>query len=140
MRKLINFAAGMAVPVFILAGGMPNSALAQAQKGEQRPTRTVLQKSDVGTTGREATLQIVEFAQGVAEVPHTHPGELIGYVLEGAIELAVADKPTVALRAGEGFIVQGGRAHAGKNIAAGPTRLLVTVILEKGQPPSAPAK
>ena len=54
---------------------------AQAQQ-EQRPKRTVLQKSDVGATGREATMQIVEFAQGMAEAPHTHPGELIGYVLE----------------------------------------------------------
>ena len=113
---------------------------AQAQRAEQRPKRTVLQKSDVGATGREATMQIVEFAQGMAEVPHTHPGELIGYVLEGAFELDVAGKPKATHRAGDSFLVEGGRVHAGKNIAPGPSRLLVTVILEKGQPPSAPAK
>ena len=51
---------------------------AQAQQAEQRPKRTVLQKSDVGATGREATMQIVEFAQGAGEVPHTHlPYEVI---------------------------------------------------------------
>jgi quercetin dioxygenase-like cupin family protein len=113
---------------------------AQAQQAEQRPKRTVLQKSDVGATGREATLQIVEFAQGAAEVPHTHPGELFGYVLEGAFELDVAGKPKATYRAGDGFLVEGGRVHAGKNVAPGPSRLLVTVILEKGQPPSSPAK
>jgi quercetin dioxygenase-like cupin family protein len=113
---------------------------AQAQQAEQRPKRTVLQKSDVGTTGREATLQIVEFAPGAAEVPHTHPGELFGYVLEGAFELDVAGKPRATYRTGDGFLVEGGRVHAGKNIAPGPSRLLVTVILEKNQPPSAPAK
>jgi len=113
---------------------------AHAQQAEQRPKRTVLQKSDVGATGREATMQIVEFAHGAAEVPHTHPGELIGYVLEGAFELDVAGKPKATHRAGDSFLIEGGRVHAGKNIAPGPSRLLVTVILEKGRPPSSPAK
>ena len=113
---------------------------AQAQAPEQRPTRNVLQKTDVGNTGREATLQTVEFAKGAAEIPHTHPGELMGYVLLGAFELSVAGRPTVAYRAGDGFMVEGGRVHAGKNIADGPSKLLVTVILEKGQPASTPAK
>ena len=48
---------------------------AQAQQAEQRPKRTVLQKSDIGATGREATMQIVEFAQGMAEVAHTRSEE-----------------------------------------------------------------
>jgi len=113
---------------------------AQAQQIDQRPKRTVLQKSDVGTTGREASLVVVEFAQGAAEIPHTHPGELFGYVLEGAFELSVDGKPTVTCRVGDGFLVEGGRVHAGKNIAPGSTKLLVTFILEKGQPSSSPVK
>jgi quercetin dioxygenase-like cupin family protein len=113
---------------------------AQAQAPEQRPTRVVLQKTDVGNTGREATTQTVEFAKGAAEIPHTHPGELMGYVLTGAFELSVAGRPTVAYLAGEGFMVEGGKIHAGKNIADGPSKLLVTVILEKGKDPSTPAK
>lgn len=112
---------------------------AQAQPAEQRPTRVVLQKTDVGHTGREATLQTVEFAKGAAEIPHTHPGELMGYVLTGAFELNVAGRPTVTYRAGEGFMVEGGKVHYGKNIADGSSKLLVTVILEKGQAPSTPA-
>jgi quercetin dioxygenase-like cupin family protein len=46
----------------------------------------------------------------------------------------------VTYRAGEGFMVEGGKIHAGKNIADGPSKLLVTVILEKGKDPSTPAK
>jgi len=113
---------------------------AQAQSPEQRPTRAVLQKTDVGSTGREATLQTVEFAKGAAEIPHTHPGELMGYVLTGAFELSVAGRPVVTYRAGDGFMVEGGKVHYGKNIADGPSKLLVTIILEKGQPPSTPAR
>jgi len=115
-------------------------ALAQAQTDELRPKRTFLQKSDVGSTGREVTLQIVEFPAGAAEVPHTHPGELVGYLLEGSLDLMVEGKPMASLKVGDGFIIEGGKVHAAKNTAKGSSKLLATVILEKGKPPSAPAK
>jgi quercetin dioxygenase-like cupin family protein len=115
-------------------------ALAQTQTDELRPKRTVLQKSDVGSTGREVTLQIVEFPAGAAEVPHTHPGELVGYLLEGSLDLMVEGKPMASLKVGDGFIIEGGKVHAAKNTAKGSSKLLATVILEKGKPPSAPAK
>jgi quercetin dioxygenase-like cupin family protein len=115
-------------------------AFAQTQTEELRPKRTVLQKADVGNTGREVTLQIVEFPAGAAEVPHTHPGELVGYVLEGSADLMVEGKPMASLKAGDGFIIEGGKIHAAKNTAKGSTKLLAAVILEKGKPTSAPAK
>jgi len=119
---------------------MAHFAFAQTQTDELRPKRTVLQKSDVGSTGREATLQIVEFPAGAAEVPHTHPGELVGYILEGSVDLMVEGKPMASLKEGDGFIIEGGKVHAAKNTAKGITKLLATVILEKGKPTSAPAK
>jgi quercetin dioxygenase-like cupin family protein len=85
-------------------------------------------------------LQIVEFPAGAAEVPHTHPGELVGYVLEGSADLMVEGKPMASLKAGDGFIIEGGKIHAAKNTAKGSTKLLAAVILEKGKPTSAPAK
>ena len=119
---------------------MAHFAFAQTQTDELRPKRTVLQKSDVGSTGKEATLQIVEFPAGAAEVPHTHPGELVGYILEGSVDLMVEGKPMASLKEGDGFIIEGGKVHAAKNTAKGITKLLATVILEKGKPTSAPAK
>ena len=113
---------------------------AQAQQAEQRPKRTVLQKSDVGATGREVTMQIVEFAPGAAEIPHTHPGELIAYMMEGVSELEVEGKPKATFRAGDSFIVEGGRVHAAKNTGPGPNKALVVIIFEKGKPSMTPAK
>jgi quercetin dioxygenase-like cupin family protein len=125
--------------VFLLAAvalaGTLSIQAAQAQQAEQRPVRTVLQKLDVGTTGREASLVLLEFAPGAAEVPHTHPGEYVAYVLEGAFEFDVAGKPKATYRTGDSWAVEGGRVHSGKNVAQGPTRLLMTFILEKGKPP-----
>ena len=126
---------GLAISFFLA-----HFAFAQTQTDELRPKRTVLQKSDVGSTGREVTLQIVEFPAGAAEVPHTHPGELVGYLLEGSLDLMVEGKPMASLKEGDGFIIEGGKVHAAKSTAKGSTKLLATVVLEKGKPASAPAK
>jgi quercetin dioxygenase-like cupin family protein len=135
MKLVKRLGLGLSISFFIA-----QLAFAQAQAEELRPKRTVLQKSDVGSTGREVTLQIVEFPAGAAEVPHTHPGELVGYVLEGSADLMVEGRPMASLKEGDGFIIEGGKVHAAKNTAKGSTKLLATVILEKGKPTSAPAK
>jgi quercetin dioxygenase-like cupin family protein len=125
----------------VVIGLMPHgTSPAWAQQSEQRPARTVLQKLDVGITGREASLVVVEFAPGASEVPHTHPGEYIAYVLDGAFEFEVAGKPKATYRTGDSFFVEDGRVHLGRNVAQGPTKLLITFILEKGKPASSPAK
>ena len=124
----------------VMALTLAGSTAALAQRSQQRPVRTVLQTLDVAGTNREASLVIVEFAPGAAEVPHTHPGEYIAYVLDGAFEFEVVDKAKAIYRAGDSFIVESGRAHLGRNVAQGPTKLLITFVLEKGKPPSAPVK
>jgi quercetin dioxygenase-like cupin family protein len=132
LAKLFGF--GLLIYFFIA-----HSAYAQTQTDELRPKRITLQKSDVGSTGREVVLLMVEFPTGAVEVPHTHPGELVGYVLEGSIDLMVEGKPMISLKEGDSIIIEGGKVHAAKNTAKGVTKLLATVILEKNKPASAPA-
>ena len=55
--------------------------VAQAQQGI---TRIDLQRHDLSAPGREVVQTIVELDPGVRSSRHTHPGEEIVYVLEGA--------------------------------------------------------
>ena len=55
--------------------------VAQAQQGIRRID---LQRHDLSTPGREVVQTIVELDPGVRSSRHTHPGEEIVYVLEGA--------------------------------------------------------
>jgi quercetin dioxygenase-like cupin family protein len=134
--RSIRFTARAVLTGFIAAACLQNSL---AQQSELRPKRTELQKVDVGSTGREASLVTVDFPVGAAEVRHTHPGEYIAYVLEGAFMFDIDGQPTKTYRVGDSFVVPGGVIHSGKNVATGPTRLLITFILEKGKPASTPA-
>ena len=55
--------------------------VAHAQQGIRRID---LQRHDLSTPGREVVQTIVELDSGVRSSRHTHPGEEIVYVLEGA--------------------------------------------------------
>src|SRR5262245_45881963 len=77
--------------------------------------RTEVQRSDLSTPGREAVMVVADIPSAATSGRHTHPGEEVGYVLEGAIVLDVADKPPVTLKAGQGFVIPAGVPHSATN-------------------------
>ena len=114
----------------------------QALEAQQQPAfkRTMLQKNDLSAQGREAVQVLAEFAPGAAAGKHTHPGEEMGYVLEGTLVLEVVGKKPVTLKAGDVFFVPAGVVHDGKNAGKGPAKVLATYVIEKGKPVATPVK
>ena len=120
---------------FVLAGTMGAWGIHGLDAQQEKPTftRTILQSPDLSAQGRAAVVARVEFEPGSAIGKHTHPGEELGYVLEGTLTLEVEGKPPVTLKAGDVFFVEAGRVHAGKN-GNTPGKVLATYIVEKGKP------
>lgn len=112
------------------------------EPGAQQPgfKRAVLQKQDLSVPGREVVVALAEFEPGAAAGRHTHPGEEMGYVLEGTLVLEVDGKPPVTLKAGEVFFVPPGVVHDGRNAGAGQAKVLATYVIEKGKPVATPVK
>ena len=50
-------------------------------------TRTALQTQDLSAPNKVVVQAKAEFEPGVAAGRHTHPGEEMGYILEGQLEL-----------------------------------------------------
>jgi quercetin dioxygenase-like cupin family protein len=119
--------------VFVVAAGIINA---------QQPgfSRTVIQRGDLSTPGREVVSAIAEFQPGATVGPHTHPGEEAGYLLEGTLVFESAGKPTVTLKAGETFFVPAGTVHNATNKGSARARVLATYIVEKGKPIATAAK
>jgi quercetin dioxygenase-like cupin family protein len=103
-------------------------------------SRTLLQKGDISAPGREAVQVRAEFEPGVAAGKHTHPGEELGYILEGTLVIEMEGKPPVTLNAGEFFFVPAGTVHDGKNVGSGKAKVLATYVVEKGKPLATPVK
>jgi quercetin dioxygenase-like cupin family protein len=100
--------------------------------------RTVIQQENLSIPGREAVTAIAEFQPGATVGQHTHPGEEIGYVLEGSILLEQAGKPAVTLGAGKTFFIPAGTVHNATNKGQAAARVLANYIVEKGKPVATP--
>src|SRR5918992_4862409 len=97
--------------------------------------RIDLQRHDLSVPGREVVQTIVELDAGVTSARHTHPGEEIVYVLEGApLEYEVEGKPPVTLKPGDVLFIPAGTIHAAKNVGSRKGAELATYIVEKGKP------
>jgi len=102
--------------------------------------RVPLQDQPISDPMRHAVQARAEFQPGVAAGRHTHPGEELGYVLEGEILLEIDGQPPRTVKAGEAFFVPAGLVHDGKNTGSGVTKVLATYIVEKGKPVATPVK
>ena len=126
---------------WLIAGAMLASLGLGAALYAQQPgfTRKMLQDQNLSVSERHAVQVVAEFIPGGAAGKHTHPGEELGYVLEGTLQLEVAGQPPRTLNAGEVFFVPAGVVHDGKNIGSGPAKVLATYVVEKGKPVASPA-
>jgi quercetin dioxygenase-like cupin family protein len=126
--KTIHIAAAAAM---IAAGALAaHVTLAQAPGIK----RTDLQRNDLSIPGREVVQVRVDIAPGVLAPNHSHPGEEIVYVIEGALEYQLEGKPAVTLKAGEVLFIPAGAIHSAKNVGSVNAAELATYIVEKGKP------
>jgi quercetin dioxygenase-like cupin family protein len=121
----------MATAALIVASAVaPYVVLAQAPGTK----RTDLMRNDLSAPGRQVIQVLVEFAPGVVAPRHSHPGEEIVYVVEGALEYQLDGRPPVTVKAGEVLFIPAGAIHAVKNVGNGKGAELATYIVEKGKP------
>ena len=96
--------------------------------------RTDLQRQDLSVPGREMVQSRVDIGPEAPLVKHTHPGEEIIYVLEGALEYQLEGQPPKTFHAGEALTVPAGVVHAVRNAGSGNAAELATYVVEKGKP------
>ena len=124
---------------WIIGGAL---VLLAAAPNAQQPgfTRALLQDQVLSVPGRHAVVARAEFAPGVQAGRHTHPGEELGYVVEGTLELLIEGQPPKTLKAGDVFFVPAGVVHDGRNTGSGKAVVLATYIVETGKPVATPVK
>ena len=110
------------------ASSPPHDALASTLK------RTEIQHSPSSIPGREIVQVLTEIPVGVESGWHTHPGEEVGYIVTGTVEMAIQGRSTLTLQAGEGFLIPPRTPHNARDIGPGTGHMLSTYIVETGQP------
>ncbi len=96
--------------------------------------RRVVQRAPSSIPGREIVQVVTEIPPGVESGWHTHPGEEVGFIIVGEVEMMVQGRDTVILRAGDGFLIPPHTPHNARDIGPETGRMLSTYIVEPGQP------
>jgi quercetin dioxygenase-like cupin family protein len=123
--------ASLAIALVVLTGVIGAGTVGAQQSGFKR---TVLQQGDLSMAGHESVTAVAEFQPGGTVGRHTHPGEEVGYILEGTIVLEQEGKPSVTLGPGKTFFIPAGTVHNATNRGTAPARVLANYIVEKGKP------
>jgi len=96
--------------------------------------RTQLQHAASSIPGREIVQVLTEIPAGVESGWHMHPGEEVGYILAGTVELMIEGRPTLTLHAGDPFLMPPRTPHNALDVGPEPGQMLSTYIVEVGQP------
>ena len=96
--------------------------------------RTEVQRGALSVPGREVVQVLTRIPVGVESGWHTHPGEEVGYILAGTVEVTIAGRPPQVLRAGDGFLVPPRTPHNARDLGPGTGEMLSTYLVEIGSP------
>lgn len=121
----VAFASSLAIAGFVLA--------------QDGPEREFLIQESLAIPGYEIVLTEASLGVGEREGRHTHPGTLVGYMLEGELTLEQQGVPTVVLKPGDSVVVEPEQIHEGINTGDVPVKALAMFIVRKDEPLSMPA-
>jgi quercetin dioxygenase-like cupin family protein len=96
--------------------------------------RRVVQRSPLSIAGREIVQVETKIPPGVESGWHVHPGEEVGYIIAGNVEMKVQGRPTVIPHAGDGFLIPPNTPHNARDLGPETGRMLSTYVVEPGQP------
>jgi quercetin dioxygenase-like cupin family protein len=100
--------------------------------------RTVLRRTPVPNSNFEVVLVLVEAPANARAGRHTHPGTVVGYVIEGEYSILIDGQPPRPLKTGDSLEVPAGAVHDERTTGK-PAKLLAVFTVEKGKPLTTPA-
>lgn len=99
-----------------------------------RLKRTELQHRMSSIPGREIVQVLTEIPPASESGWHTHPGEEVGYIMAGTVEMAIQGQAPITLRTGDPFLIPPGTPHNALDVGPDTGQMLSTYIVEIDQP------
>ena len=96
--------------------------------------RTELQHVASSIPGREIVQVLTEIPVGVSSGWHMHPGEEVGYIVEGTVQMEIDGAATLTLHAGDPFLIAPRTSHNALDLGPETGRMLSTYIVEVDEP------
>jgi quercetin dioxygenase-like cupin family protein len=139
--RLIVPLANIALAVGIAVAADPPASTRSGAPPAAQPgiTRKILSTVDVPASNYQVIEAKVEIAANAHVPPHTHPGTVIGYLLEGDYSVQLEGQAVKSLMPGESFLIPAGVVHE-EFAGAHAAKVIAVFTVEKGKPLTSPAK
>lgn len=119
------------------SGSRDRAAASSGKSGDElagKLARREVQRSPISIPGREIVQVETLIPAGIESGWHTHPGEEVGYIVAGEVEMMVRGRANILLHAGDGFLIPPRTPHNARDLGPETGRMLSTYIVETGQP------
>ncbi len=133
MRRIALLLVGIAALAGVVGSMIPLSGQPRDELASKLARREV-QRAPSSIPGREIVQVETLIPPGVESGWHVHPGEEVGYIVAGEVEMMVEGRATVVLRPGEGFLIPPRTPHNARDLGPDTGRMLSTYLVETGQP------
>jgi quercetin dioxygenase-like cupin family protein len=127
------------VALAVLAASSGQAQQASAPTPQLFASKPIMVAPVTGDERREMVLLAVSIQPSGAVPMHTHPGDCVGSVIEGAVELLVEGQAPRRVAAGEAYSNLRGTVHGFRNVGDAQARLLNSLVVDKGAPRVQPA-
>jgi quercetin dioxygenase-like cupin family protein len=120
-----------------LALALIGVAIAQQTTAPVQPSpvkRTPIGKVEVPGSNYEVITAVVELQPGFKAGRHTHPGSVMGQVIEGELMIAIEGQPEKIVKAGQSVEVPDGAIHDEGPVGLNPVKIIAVYVVEKGKP------
>jgi quercetin dioxygenase-like cupin family protein len=124
-----------AARLLTLASGLALAAAAAATSAGEGTAHPLMRHALPEAPGKQVTLLTVDYAPGQTSSPHSHPGSVFAYVVEGSVVSQLEGEPARTFRAGEGWYEPPGAHHIVSRNASTtqPARLVVWLMANEGE-------
>ena len=136
MRRIFFVLVAVIALAGVVAYMAPASGQADKRTGDDlagKLARREVQRAPSSIPGREIVQVETLIPAGIESGWHAHPGEEVGYIIAGQVEMRVQGRATVVLHAGDGFLIPPRTPHNARDLGPETGRMLSTYIVETGQ-------
>src|ERR671917_405811 len=137
MRRIVFVLVAVVALAGVLAYMAPASGQANKATRDElagKLARREIQRAQLSIAGREMVQVETLIPAGVESGWHIHPGEEVGYIVAGEVEMRVQGRATVVLNPGDGFLIPPRTPHNARDLGPETGRMLSTYIVETGEP------
>jgi quercetin dioxygenase-like cupin family protein len=134
MRRIALLLAGIVALAGVVGSMAPLAGQSSRDELASKLARREVQRAPSSIPGREIVQVETLIPPGVESGWHVHPGEEVGYIVAGEVEMMVQGRATVVLRPGEGFLIPPRTPHNARDLGPDTGRMLSTYLVETGQP------